>query len=51
MHLTEKFDSSHKYFSSRNNIIPIAFSVFLLIFVGYLLISTIEHDLTKYIFK
>jgi hypothetical protein len=31
------------------NIIPIAFSVFAIIFVGYVLVGAIEHYLIKYI--
>ena len=46
---TGKFTSHHKYFS-KNNIIPIAFSVFSIIFVGYVLIGALGHYLTKYIF-
>ena len=34
MHLIENFNS-HKFFNSRENIIPIAFSVISIIFVGY----------------
>ena len=50
MYRTEKkFNSSYKYFS-KNNIIPIAFSVFSIIFVGYVLIGALGHYLTKYIF-
>ena len=50
MHRTEKiFNSSHKYFS-RKNIIPIAFSLFSIIFVGYVLVGALEHYLIKYIF-
>jgi len=48
IHLTKKFNS-YKY-ASKNNIIPIAFSVFSIIFVGYVLVGAIEHYLTKYIF-
>gem|GEM_PF-1552513 len=48
IHLTKKFNS-YKY-TSKNNIIPIAFSVFSIIFVGYVLVGAIEHYLTKYIF-
>ena len=49
MYLTEKKFNFLKYFS-RNNLIPIAFSIFSIGFVGYVLISAIEHYLIKYIF-
>jgi hypothetical protein len=50
MHRTEKnkFTSS-KYFN-RNNIIPIAFSVFSIIFVSYILVGAVGHYLVKYLF-
>ena len=48
MYQTNQF-TFHKYFN-RNNIIPIAFSSFSIIFVGYVLIGALEHYLTKYIF-
>ena len=48
MNQTEKF-TSHKYFN-KNNIIPIAFSSFSIIFVGFVLVGAIGHYLIKYIF-
>jgi len=49
MYKSKKF-TFHKYFSNRNNIIPMALSVFSIIFVVYVLVGAIEHYLFKYIF-
>ena len=45
MHRIEKFNPD-KF--GRKNIIPIAVSVFSIVFVGFILISAIEHYIIKH---
>lgn len=54
MHLIGKL-ISHKYFNknnifNKNKIIPFTFSVFSIIFVGYILVNAIGHYIIKNIF-
>jgi hypothetical protein len=48
MSKTKKFNF-RKHFN-KNTIVPVVFSLFSIIFVSYILTSTVEYYLVKYIF-